>query len=121
MFDDSIPFDSTGGIGAYSTARPFADLTGPVNDSCETYAPMVRSAYELHSQDDDFGQIGTVVRAVCNDAKGAEFVDNALVTSSLGSQSRCSEGIPVLAERRRRHRQVDRVERSRRPQRRLSL
>ena len=37
---------------------------------------MVRSAYELHSQDDDFGQVGTVVRAVCNDAQRAEFVDN---------------------------------------------
>jgi catalase len=37
---------------------------------------MVRSAYELHSQGDDFGQAGTLVREVWNDAQRAEFVDN---------------------------------------------
>jgi catalase len=37
---------------------------------------MVRSAYELHSQDDDFGQASTLVREVWNDAQRAEFVDN---------------------------------------------
>ena len=37
---------------------------------------MVRSAYELHSQDDDFGQAGTLVREVWNDAQRAEVIDN---------------------------------------------
>jgi len=37
---------------------------------------MMRSAYELHAQDDDFGQAGTLVREVWNDAQRAEFVDN---------------------------------------------
>jgi len=37
---------------------------------------MVRSAYELHAQDDDYGQAGTLVREVRNDAQRAEFVDN---------------------------------------------
>ena len=36
---------------------------------------MVRSAYELHAQDDDFGQAGTLVREVWNDAQRADFVD----------------------------------------------
>ena len=36
---------------------------------------MVRSAYELHAEDDDFGQAGTLVREIWNDAQRAEFVD----------------------------------------------
>jgi len=37
---------------------------------------MVRWAYELHSQDDDFGQAGTLVREIWNQALRAEFVAN---------------------------------------------
>jgi catalase len=36
---------------------------------------MVRSAYTLHEQDDDFGQPGTPVREVFDDAQRAAFVD----------------------------------------------
>jgi len=37
---------------------------------------MVRAAYTLHAEDDDFGQAGALVREVWNDAQRAEFVDN---------------------------------------------
>ena len=37
---------------------------------------MVRWACELHSQDDDFGQAGTLVREIWNHALRAEFVAN---------------------------------------------
>jgi catalase len=36
---------------------------------------MVRSAYELRAEDDDFGQAGTLVRDVWNDEQRAEFVE----------------------------------------------
>ena len=37
---------------------------------------MVRSAYKLHAQDDDFGQADALVRDVWSDAQRAEFVAN---------------------------------------------
>ena len=78
MFDGQMTFDHTGDQAVYapnSTGRPFSDLTGPVEDSWEADGPMVRSAYELHAEDDDFGQAGALVRDIWNDAQRAEFVD----------------------------------------------
>ena len=77
MFDGAMTYEHTGDQAVYapnSIGRPFSDLTGPVDDSWETDGPMVRSAYELHAQDDDFGQAGTLVREVWDDAQRAEFV-----------------------------------------------
>jgi catalase len=36
---------------------------------------MVRSAYTLHAEDDDFGQAGTLVRQVFNEAQREALVD----------------------------------------------
>ena len=36
---------------------------------------MVRSAYTLHAEDDDFSQPGILVREVFNDAQRAQLVD----------------------------------------------
>jgi catalase len=58
-----------------SAGGPFADLTSPVEESWESEGPMVRSASALHAEDDDFGQAGTLVRDIWNDAQRAEFVD----------------------------------------------
>jgi catalase len=77
--DGSMTFEYTGDQAVYapnSDDRSFSDLTGPVDDSWEADGPMVRSAYELHAQDDDFGQAGTLVRDVWNDAQRAEGVAN---------------------------------------------
>ena len=78
MFDGAMTYEHTGDQAVYapnSTGRPYADLTGPVDDGWEADGPMVRSAYELHAQDDDFGQAGTLVREVWNDAQRADFVE----------------------------------------------
>ena len=56
---------------------------GPAADS-EHYKPvgwhadgdMVRSAYTLHEQDDDWGQAGTMVRDVLDDAARGRLVSN---------------------------------------------
>jgi len=39
---------------------------------------MVRSAYSLHEQDDDWGQAGTLVSEVLDDAARARLVDNVV-------------------------------------------
>jgi catalase len=73
-----MAYDHTGDQAVYapnSAGRPFSDITGPVEDGWEADGEMVRSAYELHAEDDDFGQAGTLVRDIWNDAQRAEFVD----------------------------------------------
>jgi len=78
LFDGAMAYEHSGDQAVYapnSAGRPFSDLTGPVEDSWESDGPMVRSAYDLHAEDDDFGQAGTLVRDVWNDAQRAEFVD----------------------------------------------
>ena len=47
-------------------------------------ASMVRSAYTLHAEDDDFGQPGTLVREVFDDAQRAGLVDQ-VAGSLLGA------------------------------------
>jgi len=74
-----MTFEHTGDQAVHapnSTRRAFSDLTGPVEGSWEADGPMMRSAYELHAQDDDFGQAGTLVCEVWNDAQRAGFVAN---------------------------------------------
>lgn len=58
-----------------SFGRPFSDFQGQVEDSFAADGEMVRSAYVLHPEDDDFGQAGTLVRDVWTDEQRARFVD----------------------------------------------
>src|SRR5690606_4380332 len=58
-----------------SGGRSWSDATGPVADGWEADGELVRSAYTLHAQDDDFGQPGTLVREVFTDADRAALVD----------------------------------------------
>ena len=77
MFDGAMAYDHSGDQAVYapnSEGRPFADETGPAEDGWETDGQMLRSAYRLHAEDDDFGQAGTLVREVWNDAQREEFV-----------------------------------------------
>jgi catalase len=78
MFDGQMAFDHSGNAPVYapnSGGRAWADETGPMPDGWEADGEMVRSAYALHADDDDFGQAGTLVRAVWDDAQRARFVD----------------------------------------------
>ncbi|MEV4431780.1 catalase [Streptomyces sp. NPDC049585] len=68
------------------TARPYAPNSygGPAADTTRfggiagwaAAGEMVREAYRLHREDDDFGQAGTLVRQVLDDAARARLVDN---------------------------------------------
>jgi len=84
MFDGQMAFDHSGSAPVYapnSGGRSWADQTGPVPEGWEADGEMVRSAYTLHRDDDDFGQPGTLVRQVWNDAQRDAFVDQ--VSGSL--------------------------------------
>ncbi|MFF4317468.1 catalase [Streptomyces sp. NPDC001568] len=71
---------------AAATARPYAPNSygGPAADPGRSGEPagwaaageMVRAAYDLRSEDDDFGQPGTLVRQVMDDAARERLVSN---------------------------------------------
>ena len=77
-FDGNMRFDHSGDAPVYapnSFDRPWADDEGPVENSWEADGELVRSAYALHAEDDDFGQAGTLVREVWDDAARDRFVE----------------------------------------------
>ncbi|MEU2198958.1 catalase [Isoptericola sp. NPDC019482] len=58
-----------------------AHADGPALDAERGWASdgeMVRAAYETHQADDDFGQAGTLVRDVMDDAARGRLVDNVV-------------------------------------------
>ncbi len=64
-----------------STGRSYADLEGPVPAGWEADGEMVRQAYALHEEDDDWTQPGVLVRDVMDDAERDRFV--ATVSGAL--------------------------------------
>lgn len=58
-----------------SYGGPSADAARGVEASWENDGDLVRSAYTLRSDDDDFGQAGTLYREVYDDAAKARFLD----------------------------------------------
>ena len=84
MFDGQMAYEHSGSKPVYapnSYDRGWSDHTGPVEEGWETDGDMVRSAYDLHAEDDDFGQPGTMVREVFNDAQRDRLVEQ--VSGSL--------------------------------------
>ena len=78
MFDGQMAYHHSGNAPVYapnSGGRRWADETGPVADGWEADGEMVRSAYTLRADDDDFGQPGILVRDVFNDAQRDKLVD----------------------------------------------
>jgi len=72
LVDGQMAYNHTGSAPVYapnSAGRPWSDLTGPAEDGWESDGEMIRSAYALHAEDDDFGQPGTLVREVWDDAQ----------------------------------------------------
>lgn len=53
---------------------------------------MVRAAYTLRQNDDDFGQPGTLVREVLDDQARDRLAHNIIGQSSRASKSRCCPG-----------------------------
>lgn len=79
QFDGPMAYDHTGDRSKYapnSYDDPFSDLTGPAEDGWETDGDMVRDAYTLRPEDDDFGQARTMVNEVWDDAARERFVSN---------------------------------------------
>jgi len=58
-----------------SFGGPVADPARAATGSWESDGELVRSAATLHSEDDDFGQAGTLYRHVFDDAAKARFVE----------------------------------------------
>lgn len=77
QFDGPMAYDHTGDRSKYapnSYGDPYSDLTGPAEDGWETDGEMVRDAYTLRPDDDDFSQAGALVRDVLDDAARERFV-----------------------------------------------
>ena len=78
MFDGHMTYEHSGSLPIYapnSEGRSWADETGPMADGWEADGEMVRSAYTLRTDDDDFSQPGTLVRDVFNDDQRMKLVD----------------------------------------------
>jgi catalase len=78
MFDGPMAYHHSGAAPVYATnsgGRPWADGTGPAEDGWAADGEMMRAAYTPHAEDDDFGQPGTLVREVMDDAQRATLVE----------------------------------------------
>jgi catalase len=90
MFDGQMAYHHQGNAPVYapnSGGHGWSDQTGPVVDGWEADGEMTRSAYTLHEQDDDFGQPGTLVRDVWNDAQREQFVEQVAGSLLAGVRS----------------------------------
>ena len=85
MFDGQMAYFHSGTAPVYapnSFGRPYSDWQGTPAESWEADGDLVRAAYTLRGEDDDFGQAGTLVREVFDDAGRDRLV--ATVTGALG-------------------------------------
>jgi len=70
QFDGPMAYLHSGSQPTYATnayGRPWSDTTGPVENGWEADGELVRQAYDLRPDDDDFGQAGLLVREVYTD------------------------------------------------------
>ncbi len=84
MFDGQMAYDHSGNQPVYapnSEGRPWADGIATPEESWTVDGEMVRSAYELHAEDDDFGQAGMLVRDVMDEPQRDRLVEQ--VSGSL--------------------------------------
>ncbi|WP_116115491.1 catalase [Austwickia chelonae] len=86
-FDGPMRYHHSGSQATYaanSTGRPYSDVEGPVEDRWEADGEMVHCAQTLRIEDDDFGQAGTLVRDVFDDAQRDRFVQTVAGTLLQG-------------------------------------
>lgn len=84
MFDGQMAYEHSGNAPVYapnSQGRVWTDDEAGPEESWAVDGEMVRRAYELHTEDDDFGQPGTLVREVMNEAQRERLI--AQVSGSL--------------------------------------
>lgn len=78
LFDGHMTYTHSGNAPVYapnSSGRAWADEEGPVHNGWEADGELVRSAYALRPDDDDFSQAGALVRNVFSDAERDQFVE----------------------------------------------
>src|SRR5690606_26448707 len=78
MFDGQMTYEHSGNQPVYapnSGGRDWSDETGRMQDGWEADGDMVRSAYTLHTEDDDFSQPGTLMREVYNDEQRSRLIE----------------------------------------------
>ena len=81
MIDGNMAYHHSGNQPVYapnSKGRPWADTQKPVAEGWESDGEMVRQAYTLRSDDDDFGQAGTLVREIFDDAARDRLVETVI-------------------------------------------
>ena len=77
VFDGPMNYDHSGDAPTYapnSMGRGFADHQGPVDASWEADGELVRRAYELHPEDDDWTQARLLITDVFDEAARERFV-----------------------------------------------
>ncbi|APU18264.1 catalase [Actinoalloteichus sp. GBA129-24] len=86
----SNPSDPVYAPNSYGGPHADAQKAGETSAAFGVTDEIVRSAYRLHAEDDDFGQAGTMVRSVLDDDQRARLVANV--------QGHLSNGVskPVL-------------------------
>jgi len=78
QFDGHMAYHHSGNSPVYapnSGGRPWADTIGAMEAGWEADGEMVRSAYTLHPEDDDFTQPGILVREVFDEAQRTSLVE----------------------------------------------
>lgn len=82
--EGAMQFFHSGAAPVYapnSYGRAYRDEQGPVDNGWESDGALVRSAYSLHAEDDDFGQAHTLVREVFSEEERQRLVQT--VTGAL--------------------------------------
>ncbi len=77
-FDGNMTYEHRGAASTYvpnSFGDSWSDETGPIDTSWESDGELVRQAATLHSEDDDFGQAGTLYRDVFDDGAKARLLE----------------------------------------------
>jgi catalase len=61
-----------------SYGRAYQEEQGPVDNGWESDGELVRSAYSLHAEDDDFGQAHTLVREVYSEEERQGLIETVV-------------------------------------------
>ena len=90
MFDGHMTYEHAGNAATYapnSQGRAWADGGAAQEESWEVDTSLVREAYKLRKDDDDFGQAGALVRDVFDDAQRQRLVDTVVGGLKSGVRS----------------------------------
>ena len=79
--EGQMQYDHSGAAPVYapnSFGRAYQDEQGPVENGWESDGELIRSAYTLHAEDDDFGQAHTLVREVFSEEQRERLVETVV-------------------------------------------